>query len=105
MTTCCMCQSATLIQRENLRSLSVIAGVLDVLLQRFSQQQGAHPPTTSWSNLADLVALASDPSKVLADGVKQGIELADNIEKHWLGDYESLCLNCGFWLTTNAEDT
>lgn len=99
---CCICDATTLVHRQNLRTLAVMAGICDVFLRQFAIQQQcskteAHEP---WVLLGELIALADQPDLILAEGVTQGIELASNVEKHWLGNYDSLCLNCGFLLTT-----
>tara|TARA_R110000822_G_scaffold44656_3_gene119839 strand:+ start:8872 stop:9198 length:327 start_codon:yes stop_codon:yes gene_type:complete len=103
---CCICDAATLLHRQNLRTLAVMAGVFDALLRQFAAQQQCSKPGAheSWTQLGDLIALAGESDSVLAEGVAQGIELANNVEKHWLGDYDSLCLNCGFLLTGASED-
>ena len=99
--TCCICDTATLLHRQNLSTLAVMAGVCDALLRQFAAEQQSSKPGAheTWAQLGDLIALAGQSSSVLAEGVAQGIELANNVEKHWLGDYDSLCLNCGFLLT------
>ena len=42
--TCCICQSATLINRQNLHTLAALAGTLDVLLRQYSVRQREQPP-------------------------------------------------------------
>jgi len=102
-TTCCICQSATLINRQNLRTLAALAGVLDVVLRDYGElQRQQSGPSEPWTPLGDLVAQLSEKPSLPSEGLAQGLALAANIEKHWLGEFDSLCLNCGFLLTADA---
>jgi len=103
-TICTICNSATLVHRQNLRTLVVMAGVLDVLLRiHVERQQDAPTNHAPWEQLGKLVALLAEPKPLLAEGTAQGEALADNVAKHWLGTFDSLCLNCGFLLTDEAD--
>ena len=102
---CTICNSATLIHRQNLRTLVVMAGVLDVLLRtHVERQQDAPTNHAPWEQLGKLVALVAEPAPLLAEGTAQGEALADNVAKHWLGTFDSLCLNCGFLLMDESDD-
>ncbi|PAU86280.1 hypothetical protein CK507_15655 [Pseudomonas sp. WN033] len=102
-TTCCICQSATLINRQNLRTLAALAGVLDVVLRDYGElQRQQSGPSEPWTLLGDLVEQLSEKPSLPSEGLAQGLALAANIEKHWLGEFDSLCLNCGFLLTVDA---
>ncbi|SDT17708.1 hypothetical protein SAMN05216198_3894 [Halopseudomonas litoralis] len=97
--TCCICQSATLINRQNLHTLAALAGTLDVLLRQYSAQQREQPPDrTPWMHLGDLLGALKDPRALQLEGLAQGVTLAANVERNWLGEFESLCLSCGFML-------
>lgn len=81
---CCICQSATLINRHNLRTLAAMAGVVDTLLRHYAERQ--EPPNLEpWTALADLISLLSADQSLPLDGLTQGAALAVNVEKHWLG--------------------
>mgnify|MGYP001177139546 FL=1 len=102
---CTICNSATLIHRQNLRTLVVIAGVLDVLLRTHVEHQQDVPTNHApWEQLGKLVALLAEPTPLLEAGATQGTALADNVAKHWLGTFDSLCLNCGFLLMDEPDD-
>lgn len=105
MKTCTICRSATLVHRQNLRTLAVMAGVLDALLRQHVKRQQAHPVEPApWRQLGELVALLQAPATTIETGVTQGVALADNAAKHWLGTFDSLCLNCGFLLMDEADE-
>ena len=89
--TCTICNSATLVHRQNLRTLVVMAGVLDVLLRtHVERQQNAPSNHATWEQLGKLVALLAEPTPLLEAGATQGTALADNVAKHWLGTQTSL---------------
>jgi stalled ribosome alternative rescue factor ArfA len=50
MKTCTTCRSATLVHRQNLRTLAVMAGVVDVLLRQHVERQQEQPALqpSSW---------------------------------------------------------
>ena len=90
--TCTICNSATLVHRQNLRTLVVMAGVLDVLLRtHVERQQNAPSNHATWEQLGKLVALLAEPTPLLEAGATQGTALADNVAKHWLGTFERIC--------------
>lgn len=96
---CSICQSATLIHRQNLHTLAALAGVLDVLLRSYSAHQRAYPADRApWMHLGDLLEMLKDARTIKLEGLAQGVSLAANIERNWLGEFESLCLSCGFML-------
>lgn len=101
--TCSICQSATLINRQNLHTLAALAGVLDVLLREYSAQQRKQSPSpTPWTHMGDLVTVLSDAHALRLEGQAQGMTLAANIERYWLGEFDNLCLSCGFMLMKDA---
>lgn len=105
MKTCTICRSATLVHRQNLRTLAVMAGVLDVLLRQHVERQQEQPPEPApWRQLGELVALLQAPATTIEAGVEQGSALANNVAKHWLGTFDSLCLNCGFLLMDETDE-
>ncbi len=78
--TCTICNSATLVHRQNLRTLVVMAGVLDVLLRtHVERQQNAPSNHATWEQLGKLVALLAEPTPLLEAGATQGTALADNV--------------------------
>lgn len=96
---CCICQSATLIHRKNLHTLAALAGLLDVLLRQYSARQQAQPPdSTPWLHLGALLEILRESRTMQIEGLAQGVALAANIERNWLGEFDSLCLSCGFML-------
>ncbi len=104
--TCCICQSATLIHRQNLHTLAALAGTLDVLLRQYSAQQRDQPPERApWKRLGDLLEILRDVHAIQLEGLAQGVTLAANIERNWLGEFESLCLSCGFMLMEDDTPT
>ncbi|WP_193075685.1 hypothetical protein [Pseudomonas sp. FME51] len=101
--TCCICQSATLINRQNLRTLTALAGVLDVLLREYSAQQRKQSSSPApWTHVGDLLTVLSDAHAFRLEGQAQGRTLAANVERYWLGEFDSLCLSCGFMLMKDA---
>jgi len=60
--TCCICDTATLLHRQNLSTLAVMAGVCDALLRQFAAEQQSSKPGAheTWAQLGDLTtALAA----------------------------------------------
>lgn len=105
MKTCTICRSATLVHRQNLRTLAVMAGVVDVLLRQHVERQQEQPVEPApRRQLGELVALLQAPATTIEAGVEQGVALADNAAKHWLGTFDSLCLNCGLLLIDDPDD-
>ena len=67
--TCTICNSSTLVHRQNLRTLVVVAGILDVLLRiHVERQQDAPTNHAPWEQLGKLVALVAEPAPLLAEG-------------------------------------
>lgn len=75
-TTCCICQSATLINRQNLRTLAALAGVLDVVLRDYGElQRQQSGPSEPWTLLGDLVEQLSEKPSLPSEGLAQGLAL------------------------------
>tara|TARA_B100000700_G_scaffold301963_1_gene371747 strand:+ start:1364 stop:1702 length:339 start_codon:yes stop_codon:yes gene_type:complete len=53
--TCCICDTATLLHRQNLSTLAVMAGVCDALLRQFAAEQQSSKPGAheTWAQLGD----------------------------------------------------
>tara|TARA_R110002124_G_scaffold248853_2_gene413978 strand:- start:12408 stop:12740 length:333 start_codon:yes stop_codon:yes gene_type:complete len=101
---CSICNSSTLINRSTLRSLAVLAGTLDLAFRQYRESH--HEKTTDsepWEHLGALLTLLDDSQRFMAKGSIQGLKLASNIERYWLGGFDSLCLSCGFLLMAGPE--
>ncbi len=101
---CAICSASTLINRPTLRTLAVLAGTLDLLLSQYrkgNQEKSANPEP--WLHLGELLTVLNDSQHSMAKGSIQGLKLASNIERYWLGGFDSLCLNCGFLLMDEPE--
>lgn len=93
---CSACGQQTLLDNVDIERSAINLGALDGALRRYHQHILSNlPDDQKWSGLNTL--LNALPSALIGAkaGQAHGRQLADSINKNWLGSFESLCLACG----------
>lgn len=93
---CHACKSATLVDSQTIHRVVMVAGLLDNALRKYRQLIQTEPyQGQAWSDLHTLLKVLPTTDRQRDDESQSAI-LAKNIKKNWLGDFDSLCLTCGF---------
>lgn len=90
---CSACGAFTVLHRDNLYPVTLVAAVLDCVLRL--HQQPTATPSPPWSQLASLIEQVPDISKELDQCKAQAHTLSGLIQRNWLGPFDQLCLSCG----------
>jgi|GEM_PF-632859 len=99
---CSACGAFTVLHRDNLYPVTLVAAVLDRALRLHQQHTTAPTPSPPWSQLASLIEQVPGISKELDQCKAQAHALSGLIQRNWLGPFDQLCLSCG--VMAFAED-
>lgn len=102
---CSACGQQTLLDNVNIERSAINLGALDGALRSYHQHiLSSLPDDQMWSGLNTLLNALPAVLRGAKKGQVQGRQLADSINKNWLGSFEALCLTCGLLFLPEREE-